>query len=229
MLRRLGQFLAIIAAGAVVLVTTAAGSASASAYPVIVPHVTNASSTGPLVVGIGDSILEGHGLDPDQAWLAVLAKQHGWKLINLASDGSGFVTVGNNEDTFADQVKAALGLHPKVIVISGSSNDLGENDSAIATATEATINTLHRRLPATKIIAVSAVWGDTAVPPQLHTITADVAADVRSVGGSYLDIGQPLSGHPSLMQSDDVHPTVDGQRVLAAAVAKQLHSAHLTL
>ena len=61
---------------------------------VVIPRTTDASSDGPVVVAIGDSIMEGHGLDPSDAWPALLAKQNGWRLTNLASDGSGFATVG---------------------------------------------------------------------------------------------------------------------------------------
>ena len=65
------------------------------------------------MVAIGDSIMEGHGLDPGQAWPALLAQEYGWRLTNLASDGSGFVTPGNNGDTFADQV--AVGGPPESV------------------------------------------------------------------------------------------------------------------
>jgi acyl-CoA thioesterase-1 len=224
----MGRVIAVIATATAAVVTLAAGSASAAAFPVIVPRTTNASSQGTFVVGIGDSILEGHGLAPDQAWLAVLAERQGWRLTNLASDGSGFVTEGDNSDTFADQAETAIDLRPDVIVISGSSNDLGTDAATIATATSATIAKIHAALPGTKIITVSAVWGDTTLPPQLNSITADVAVAAAAAGASYLDIGQPLSGRPALMQSDDVHPTAKGQRILAAAVGRAMRSDQVT-
>jgi acyl-CoA thioesterase-1 len=207
----------------------AAGSAIAAPAPVIVAHTTDASVSGPMVVGIGDSILEGHGLADGESWLADLAEQSGWRLTNLASDGSGFVTVGNDGDTFADQVAAAAKLDPDVVVISGSSNDLGAANAAIASATTATIDALHAALPAAEIIAVSAVWGDTATPAQLDDISSDVADATIAVGGTYLDIGQPLASEPGLMQSDDVHPTAEGQVVLASAVSAAMLRAHVTL
>ena len=213
---------ALVGATTIALVAFVAGSASATSAATIVAHSTNNTVSGPLVVGIGDSILMGHGLDPDEAWLAILAKSNGWRLTNLASDGSGFVTAGDNNDTFADQVTAAESLHPDVIVISGSSNDLGTTDAQLASATTATIEQLHAALPNTKIIAISSVWGDTALPAQLKTITADVAAAVTAVGGTYLQIHQPLAGKANLMQSDDVHPTATGQSVLASAVQRSI-------
>ena len=178
-----------------------------------------ASTARPAVVAIGDSIMEGHGLSANQAWVASVAKQDGWKLTNLASDGSGFLKVGTKGDTFADQARAAIALHPSVVVVSGSSNDLGESDADLSAATTATLKMIRLALPAARIVAVSAVWGATALPAQMIAINNQVKAAVAAVGGEYLNIGQPLSGHPELMQSDAVHPTAAGQLVLARAVA----------
>ncbi len=227
MLRRATRTIGLVAAATVGLLTLAVGIADATPYPTIVAHTTNALSNGPVVVGIGDSILEGHGVDSGQAWLAVLAEKDGWRLTNLASDGSGFATVGDNGDTFADQVMVAEKLNPDVVIISGSSNDLGATDVKIAQATTATIDALRAALPNAKIVAVSAVWGDTPLPDQMTTITADVAAATIAVGGSYLDIGQPLSAQPTLMQADDDHPTAEGQGILAASVSAAMAAASL--
>jgi acyl-CoA thioesterase-1 len=205
-----------------VAVSLAVGAVAAVGKPTVVAHTTEASPDGPVVVAIGDSIMEGHGLDPSQAWPAVLAQEYGWRLTNLASDGSGFVTSGNNGDTFADQVAVAARLNPSIVLVSGSSNDLGSDDTMIAGETAATIRALHAALPRAEILAVSPVWNDKNVPPQLDDIDLDVVRAVSAVGGRTLDIGQPLFGQPALMQSDDVHPTPAGQQVIAAAVAQAL-------
>jgi acyl-CoA thioesterase-1 len=182
--------------------------------------VAFAETTGHTVaVAIGDSIMEGHGLSADQAWVATLAKEDGWEFTNLASDGSGFLKVGTKGDTFADQAQAAIAMHPSVVVLAGSSNDLGESNAALAKATTATLKTLRSALPTARIIAISAVWGATSLPPQMTEIDHQVRSAIAAVGGEYLDIGQPLAGHPELMQSDAVHPTAAGQRVLARAVS----------
>lgn len=229
MMGGVGRVVSVVVAVAVGSACFVAGSAAAFATPTIVAHTTLASATGPVVVGIGDSILEGHGLADGESWLADVAEQDGWRLTNLASDGSGFVTEGNDGDTFADQVEAAELLRPDVVIISASSNDLGASNDSIASATTNTVDALHAALPTTEIIAVSAVWGDTATPPQLNDISSDMADAAIAVGGTYLDIGQPLAAQPGLMQSDDVHPTAQGQWVLASAVSAAMLRAHLTV
>jgi acyl-CoA thioesterase-1 len=251
-LSRTGRILAVALAGlvCVTLVGTGYASARAAAHhedqrTQATPSVTAAAPStgtvpipsqpsvpapapGPVVVAIGDSIMAGHGLNPDRAWLALLASERGWQLTNLASDGSGFVAVGSNGDTFADQAAAAELLHPDVVIFSGSSNDLGVSDSRIDAATAATIGELHAALPTTMIISVSAVWGDTEVPGQLSAIDSAVESATAAAGGIFVEAGQPLAEEPALMQSDQVHPTADGQLMIARAAQLAMLSSGVT-
>ena len=193
--------------------------------PIVDPTSTSALN----VVAIGDSIMAGNGVNGDEAWLAIVAQSHGWKLTNLASNGSGFVTVGDDGDTFSDQTIVALSLHPDVIILSGSSNDLGVSDAVLANATTALIERIHLVLPETKILTVDAIWGDTDVPGQLNQMDESVQQASASAGGAYLNIGQPLSGTSNLMQADDVHPNAAGQAALAQAFDAALEASGLTL
>ncbi|MEJ1229601.1 MAG: hypothetical protein WDM88_01560 [Galbitalea sp.] len=58
-------------------------------------------------------------------------------------------------------------------------------------------------------------------------ITTRWSRRVAAVGGEYLDIGQPLAGHREWLQFDDVHPTVQGQQVLAQAITAALQDAKI--
>ncbi|MHB1234533.1 MAG: SGNH/GDSL hydrolase family protein [Microbacteriaceae bacterium] len=227
MIIRLFRTKAMISAATFAILAVGPGSAAIGAGHTIERNIVS-TSPHPVVVAIGDSVMEGHGLNPDQAWMAVLARQNGWRFTNLASDGSGFVTVGDNGDTFADQAQVAEGLNPDVIILAGSSNDLGADDATIAFETTATIAALHTALPTTRIIAVSSIWGDTTAPAQLSAIDAAVQTAIAAAGGVYLDVGQPLAGQTDLMQSDDVHPTAAGQLVLAGAVEQAMSAAKLS-
>ena len=193
------------------------------------PIVDPASDSALNVVAIGDSIMAGSGLNGDEAWLAIVAETHGWKLTNLASNGSGFVTVGDDGDTFSDQTIVALSLHPDVIILSGSSNDLGVSNAVLANATTALIERIHLVLPQTIILTVDAIWGDTDLPGQLSQMDASVKLASARAGGAYLDIGQPLSGTPNLMQADGVHPNAVGQAALAQAFDVALEASGLNL
>ena len=179
------------------------------------------------VVAIGDSIMDGHGLDPSQAWPAVVAGYDGWRLVNLASDGAGFVTKGNDGAIFADQVTEAVELDPTMVIISGSSNDLGVPEADVQQSMVSAMDTLRQDLPHARIVAVSPVWNESEPPAELDQINTDMKAAVKAVGGTYIDIGTPLLGKPGDMQSDDVHPTSDGQLVIAADVEEGLEKSHI--
>lgn len=184
------------------------------------------------VVAIGDSIMKGHGLDPDDAWPAMLSAKHHWTLNNLSCDGAGFLTTGDESDCAVDfdgLVTQAIALDPSVVILSGSSNDFGEGNAPLLATTLASIERLHTALPQTRIVGLSTVWADTDPPDQLAQINTQVREAVTRVGGVYLDIGQPLLNHPEWMQSDDVHPTTDGQRALATSIDDAFEQAHLTL
>ncbi len=221
-LPRFGAIVAVAAVAVLLAGCTSGAAASSGDKANLVAH--------PSVVAIGDSIMKGHGLNATDAWPALMAKQDGWRLDNLACDGAGFLAMGDDSDcgnTFAGLVAKAVALHPRTIIIEGSSNDFGESNDALMPETVSQLAQLRAALPNAQIIGLSTIWGDTAVPEQLTDIDNQVREAVTQVGGQFLDIGQPLSGHPEWMQSDDVHPTAAGQLAIYAAVQTAFDAAHL--
>jgi acyl-CoA thioesterase-1 len=219
----LGVSAAAVVLGVAALVVATTLSANLRSHPIVADQPADATT----VVAIGDSIMDGNGLDPDQAWPKVIAGYNGWHLVNLATNGAGFVAKGNNGSIFADQVNEAVQFVPSMVIISGSSNDLGVPESDVQASMISAMNMLRHDLPHTRIVAVSPVWNENEHPKQLDEINDDMEAAVKHVGGTYLDIGTPLLGKPGYMQSDDVHPTSDGQLVIAAAVEARMRATHL--
>jgi acyl-CoA thioesterase-1 len=190
------------------------------------------SSTRPVVVAIGDSIMKGDGLSAAQAWPAMLAASKNWNLTNLACDGAGFVAAGDDNDcgsNFSALVDEAVALHPTLILVSGSSNDLGIDNDRLTTETDSVVSNLRAKLPTTTIVGISTVWNDTIAPDQMSDINAQVRTALLAAKGTYLDIGQPLAGHRSWLQSDDIHPTVRGQQELAKVIAGAIRNAKLSI
>ncbi|MEO7122941.1 MAG: SGNH/GDSL hydrolase family protein [Lacisediminihabitans sp.] len=209
------------------LLLTACGSSHA-----LSTGTATSASAQPAVVTIGDSIMKGHGLPSADAWPALLAAANKWKLTNLACDGAGFVKTGDSDDCgsdFSELVSEAAAQHPALILISGSSNDLGIDNGHLAEQTDAVVKALRTALPEAKIVGISTVWNDTKAPTQMFDINEQVRQAMLGVGGIYLDIGQPLAGHRDWLQRDDVHPTAKGQRELAKAIAGALRSAKLAV
>ncbi|MGN8051173.1 SGNH/GDSL hydrolase family protein [Curtobacterium sp. 22159] len=177
---------------------------------------------GARVVVIGDSITGGHGLADGEAWPAMLAKQERWQLTNLSCDGAGVLTAGDGDacdSTYEALVQRAVDLRPAVVLVQASSNDLGQDDDEVDGASEELVADVHRLLPHARVIGLSAIWAEQAPPDQLASISDALRSAVQEEGGTFVDIGEPLRGHPEWMQSDDVHPTSRGQRAIEAAVA----------
>ncbi|ARC58127.1 hypothetical protein AS850_13670 [Frondihabitans sp. 762G35] len=218
-----GAFLVASAmAGAVAHAASSRTAASPRATVPTAPAAPTARMAPLTAVAIGDSIMDGHGLTEAQSWPSVLADEQGWDLTDLASDGTGYVQVGAEDDTFQAQAEKAVSLDPDIVIVAGSSNDLGEDTAAVQKAESTLVRTISTKLPNARIVAVNTFWGDTAPPAQLADFDAVVEQAVSGSSGTYLDVGQPLAGRPDLMQSDDVHPTAEGQRLLAASIGDRL-------
>ncbi|KQR52961.1 hypothetical protein ASF88_14885 [Leifsonia sp. Leaf336] len=214
--------LVAVAAAAVAL---AGCSSTAPARPVAAegtPAAAPADHTKPQVIAIGDSIAFGKGIRPDEAWPALIAAQHGWSLTNLAVSGSGFVKPGWNGDTYREQVDTALGLHPDYILIAATRNDREQSPALVTSSADELLGELHDTFPRARIIGITTVWGADAPPPTVATVNAIVEKAVTDVGGTFLDIGYPLAGHPELVQVDGIHPNAAGERIVAKTIEDRL-------
>ncbi|MCC8909181.1 SGNH/GDSL hydrolase family protein [Curtobacterium sp. GD1] len=219
----------------VVAVSLGACASSPPAAADATPHPTATTrpwdhAAGVGVVVVGDSISGGHGLTTAEAWPAIVADAQGWSLTNLSCDGAGVAALGDDDDCASDYatiVGRAVDLRPEVVLVQASSNDLGLDTAEVRSATDQVVDEVHRRLPHARLIGLSAIWNQDAPPAQLASISGALRHALAREGGTYVDIGEPLRGHPTWMQSDDVHPTVRGQRAIAAAVTAAFERDHV--
>lgn len=234
--RRLPLVAAVAFAGGAALVTTlvATGCApepSAAAPVFSAPSPTPAASSHGAhrlrVVTIGDSLMSGYGLDLGQAWPTILAGKAHVSMTSLACGGMGFVVSGDCGTPYSGLVPALAALQPDIVVVESSSNDFGENPDDVRAQTLTTVEEMHDAAPGARIFGLSTIWNDdTDVPDEVGSTSDDLSVAISLVGGTFLDVGQPLAGHPDWMQDDDVHPTARGQEAIAQAVLTQLTDAH---
>lgn len=200
---------------------TPQGEASAGAAPTPPAPVR--------IVTIGDSIMAGYGLDPADAWPALLATDEGATVTNLGCSGAGFVSVGDCDVSFDGLIDEAVAADPDIVIIQSSDNDDGEDD-LLAGATMSTLVALRDALPRARIVGLSTLWNQPWEEPDEIDASTDALEDaVRAVGGTFVDIGQPLSDDPDLMQFDDEHPTAAGQEALLEAILAALAGEGVTL
>lgn len=227
--------------GAVVVAVCASCSSGTAIRPVdqVTPAPTGAdaasiASTGSLggrtVVTIGDSIMAGYGLDPEDAWPTLIADQTGDTIINLGCSGAGFVAVGDCGTDFAGLIGQAAASDPSLVIVQSSDNDLDEDQDTIDAATTSTIDQLHRALPRARIVGLSTLWNQPWDAPDSIEWSSDALRNaVHGVGGTFVSIGQPLQGRDDLLQFDDEHPNELGQITLRDTILSALSDADVIL
>ncbi|WIB01224.1 SGNH/GDSL hydrolase family protein [Curtobacterium sp. MCBA15_012] len=200
----------------------ASASPTASPTPTLAPFTIDSD-----VVVIGDSIMAGYGLDDAaDAWPAVLGQQTGAQVANDSCSGAGFVSVGDCGTDFAGLVPRAVTAKPELVVVQSSDNDFDSDPTTVAQATQQTVAQIHQAMPGATIVGLSTLWdqpGD--VPAEVAQTSSALQQAVTSVGGTFIDVGQPLAGHADWLQADSEHPTVAGQQVLAATFRADLERA----
>lgn len=221
-----GMLLTLVACAAEPSAATGEPTLSAPAlHPASTP--TSSPQAPPLrVVALGDSVMSGFGLSPDEAWPELLGARADLDLVNLACAGDGFVVTGDCGTAYSGFVPAVAALQPQLILVESSSNDFWEDGDEIRTDTADTVWALHDAAPDARIVGLSTIWNDDPNVPDDTTVTSDALRDaVDAVGGIFVDVGQPLVGHPEWMQPDDVHPTPRGQRAIEQTVMSALQDA----
>lgn len=206
---------------ALLALTALSGCAAANAASTAATAAASTSPTAEHVVVIGDSIESGLGLDPSEAWPALLASSHGWKLDNLSEPGAGFVAPGPDGDNFSAQVDRAIALQPQLVFIGASDNDLDSDGTQVASAMQQAVQRLTSALPDARLVGYNALSGQ-AGDADLSGVDTSLQQAVLAAGGTWLDLGQPYRGQAGLVQDDGEHPTLPGQQAIAATVAAKL-------
>jgi acyl-CoA thioesterase-1 len=216
--KSIGLVSAVLLSAPALLVHLAPGS---------VPATTTNTATVPSalpalqVLTIGDSIMNGHGLPAGEAWPYLVAADYGWNVDNDACDGVGVIAVGDPakcNSNYTGVIADASTKTPDIVIFEGSSNDFGQDDTQLLAGTIADLRALRTEFPHAEIVGLSTLWGAGEAPGQLVAINAQVKEAVEDVGGTYLDIGQPMATHPEMMQFDNVHPNASGQALIATTI-----------
>lgn len=231
----------VCAAAAAMLAGCAAEPVDAAPTPSLrAPQLTTPAATAPTTaspspsathpplrtVALGDSLMSGFGLERAEAWPVLLSARGSVTMTNLACAGMGFVVQGDCGTTYAGLVPAVAALQPQLLIVESSSNDFWEDADEVRADTADTVAELRDAAPDARIVGLSTIWNDEDDVPDDTAVTSDALRDaVDAVGGTFLDVGQPLRGHPEWMQEDDVHPTPRGQRAIERTVMSALQDA----
>ncbi len=168
----------------------------------------------PLIVCFGDSITAGHGLDPSQAWPAALqrdlnARGYHYRVVNAGVSG-------NTTKDGIDRLPIILAMHPAVVIVEFGGND-GLRGLPLS-VTQHNLGVIVQRLLAAHVKVLLA--GITLPPNYGHAYIQRFDRMYHQVARKYhVPLLPMLYAHvytvPGTIQSDGIHPTAKGSRLIA--------------
>lgn len=198
---------------------------------VVVARRTAAESSGSTVsvAFLGDSYTEGAGASTaSKRWTSLVCVHFGWTELNFGVGGTGYLNPLAPHVAYPYRVPAIAADHPAIVVVSGGYNDRGlalRSPAEELAAIRSTFAALHQALPKARLYAVRPFAPAGPEPPVLGAIGSAVQQAVQRVGGTYLDIGDPLRNLPQDMYTDAIHPNDAGHRALAQAFERAYEAA----
>jgi acyl-CoA thioesterase-1 len=193
----------------------------------ICPVLGRADSTAPperkTIVVLGDSLAAGYGLDPSEAFPALLQS-------NIDAAGWNFkvVNAGLSGDTTAGGLRRMDWLLKRkmdVLVVELGGNDglRGISPASTRTNLQAIIDRARQKYPQIQIVVAGM-----QMPPNMgdeynqafQKIFPDIAKSNQAALIPFLLEG--VGGHPDLNQPDHIHPTAEGDKIVAENVWKVL-------
>jgi len=197
-------------------------SADASAPTAAAPAAPAASGK-KRILFFGNSLTAGMGLDPEEAFPALIGQK-----VDSAKLGYEVINAGLSGETTAggrSRVGWVLRQPVDVFVLELGAND-GLRGLPLADTRrnlQAILDTVKRKSPGAKIVLAGM-----QVPPNMG---ASYASEFRSI---FQEIAtknnatlipfllEGVAGHPDLNQKDGIHPTAEGDRIIARTVWKIL-------
>jgi acyl-CoA thioesterase-1 len=178
---------------------------------------TTARAAGnPVVLFFGTSLTAGLGLDPEQAFPALIEKKAATEGIPI-----NVVNAGLSGETTAGAVRRidwVLRTPVDLVVIEGGANDAlrGLAPEAARANLEQVIATVRRKQPSAKIVLVQMEAPPNFGPSytrSFRAIYSDIAKKENIPLLPFLLSG--VAGVPRLNQADGVHPNLAGERIVA--------------
>lgn len=175
----------------------------------------------PVVVFLGDSLTAGYGLDPDQAFPAVLGRL-------LAAEGAPVTVVnaGVSGDTSAGglrRVDWVLSQKPDVLVVA-----LGGNDGLRGLPVDELERNLDAIVAAGKRAGARVLLAGMVVPPNMGPAYFEAFRGVYGRVAEKHDVPlvpfllEGVGGVAQLNQDDGIHPTAEGHERIARTLRPEL-------
>lgn len=197
-------------------------SSPASSPSLGIEGTTASQPAEPLIAFLGDDWTAGTGATGrPKRFTTLVCAQIGAREKNFGVAGTGYAKSSASGGAYESRIAAVVAAHPQIVVVSGGRNDNVDAPATAAAHARALFATLHTKLPDALLIAIAPFWGDSDLPPSMVALGAAVQDGVTAAGGTYLDVPDPIHGHPSFMK-DLADPNDQGYAAIAAALAPEL-------
>jgi acyl-CoA thioesterase-1 len=187
------------------------------------PAPSPAAAARPVVLCLGTSLTAGYGLDPDDAWPAILQQK-----VDAAGLPHRVVNAGVSGETSAGarrRMDWLLRQPVAVLIVETGANDMlrGQDAEATRANLDAILTRGRRQEPPPRLV----VLGMRATPnlggeygSRFGAIYPEVARKHEATLVPFVLEG--VAGIPRLNQADGVHPTAEGQKIMADTIWKTL-------
>jgi acyl-CoA thioesterase-1 len=180
-------------------------------------------STSPVVLFLGTSLTAGQGLDPEEAYPALIQKK-----IDATGMGYRVVNAGVGGDTSADalgRLDWLLRQRVDVLVVETGANDAlrGQDPAATRGNIRAILDKARAHSPAPRLVLVGMEAPRNLGPDyvrRFHALYPELARETGAVLVPFLLEG--VGGIESLNQADGIHPTAAGHQRMAETVWRVL-------
>ncbi|HET9521329.1 MAG TPA: SGNH/GDSL hydrolase family protein [Candidatus Limnocylindrales bacterium] len=187
------------------------------------PVVVIGPGAGSTAVFLGDSFTSGWNGDGvgGRGWPRIVGVARGWRTVNLAVAGTGFINPGWSKQPIGALVAKAVRQDPDVIVLAGGHNDSRWSVAATARAADDVIDRLQASAPDALLVVVGPIWQDGNPPRRCLALRDRLRDKAAAVGAIFID---PLAdgwfsgrAHRHIGR-DGLHPTDAGHQLIADRV-----------
>ena len=191
--------------------------------PITVPR----ASAGGTALFLGDSYTSGWrgvGTGP-RGWPRIVAAAMGWRVVNLAVAGTGFVNPGWTGQPIGSRVATAVSRRPDVVVVAGGHNDSRWSAGTTAAAADRVLRELRAGIPDALIIVVGPIWQDGSPPVRCLVLRDRLRRTATAIDAVFVD---PIAdrwfagSRHAMIGRDGIPPTDAGHRFIAGRLLARL-------
>ncbi len=179
------------------------------------------SDTRPAIVAFGDSISAGYGVAPGKTYPEDLqrlldAEGYHYRVVNLGVSG----------DTTTDgleRLPEVLAMHPAIVILEFGGNDGLRGLPVVSAKSNLTKMIQELRAANIEILLAGMTLPRNYGPDYINSFDqmyVDLAKQYKLARIPFLLEG--VGGHPDLTQPDGIHPTAEGDRIVAGTVMQYL-------